>query len=236
MVFESTASGSLDVMGALAKAAGIQINNGLLILPEAFGKGYIKSLHPGAFLKMMVNQCTLNEDLTLKITGLQAGKDVITLSFRNVIHGPERLLPSILLSSGDLDLDIFIPAGTTINTIVITLHVNFLKELLNQKEDNPLLQHIISGHQPYLYDEIVSPEIQQVAAKIFEANLPEQLSDFYFKLRAEELIFLFLAELLKRQQTPVYPLNTADVKVMYQIRDRLMADLSTPPDLAALHP
>jgi AraC-like DNA-binding protein len=120
------------------------------------------------------------------------------------------------------------------NTILITVHVNLLKDLLNKKEGNTLLQHIISGNQPYLYEEIISPEIQQVAAKIFEANLPEQLSDFYFKLRAEELIFLFLTELLKRQQTHAYPLNAADVKVMYQIRDRLMSDLSTPPDLAEL--
>lgn len=233
MVFESAVSGSMDLMAAMSKVTGNQVNNGLLILPSAFGKGYIKSVDLGSF-RMMVHQCSLNEDLTLKRKGVETGKDMITFSFRNVIQEENRLFPSVLLSTGDLDLDIFIPAGTKMNTILIIMHVNLLKGLLNKKEGNTLLQHITSAHQPYLYEEIVSPEIQNIAIKIFEANVPEQLGDFYFKLKAEELIYLFFVELLKRQQTPAYPLNAADVKMIYQIRDKLMSDLSVPPDLTEL--
>lgn len=233
MVFESVASGTQDLMAVLAKMSGNQIHEGMLTFPETFGKGYVRSFNPGS-VRMMVHQCSLNEDLTLKRTGVQNGKDIITFSFRNVIQDVNRLLPSVLLSSGDLDLDIFVPAGTKMNTIIITVHVNFLKDLLNQKEENALLQHIISCNQPYLYEEIISPEIQNVATKIFDANVPEELGNFYFKLKAEELIYLFFVELIKRQQTPAYPLNAADVKVMYQVRDQLMSDLSVPPDLAEL--
>lgn len=58
----------------------------------------------------------------------------------------KRVLPSILVSSGDIDLEIFTPAGTKINSLLISVHVDLLKEPLNKKEDNILLKNIISGN------------------------------------------------------------------------------------------
>ncbi|HWZ23252.1 MAG TPA: AraC family transcriptional regulator [Cytophagaceae bacterium] len=245
MIFESAPSNEMGfLVAALAKYKGSEMKDGLLKLPEAIGKGYIKSVDLG-LLKIMVHQYELKKDVTLKKTGVNAGENLITFSFRNVFYTKvkknssnklqhRRLLPSVLLSSGDIDLEIFTPAGTEINAIIITVHIDLLKDLLNKKEENTLLQTIISGKESYLYEEISSPEIQNVAMKIVEANTSEQLGDFYLKLKAEEMIYLFFVELLKRQTLVRYPLNVSDAKVMYSIRDKLISDLSVPPNIQEL--
>ncbi len=230
-------------MAAIAESTGSKIKKGMLTLPENMGNGYIRSFNTGKLIKMMVHQYELKKDVTLKIAGAKTGKDIITFSFRNIFfeHGKAKnsgwnakLMPSVLLSSGDIDFEIFTPAKTKINTIIISVHIDLLKDLLNPATGNTLLQNIITKNEPYLYEEIISPEIQVVAAKILEANVHEKLHDFYFKLKAEELIYLFFVELLKREQVQHYPLNVSDVKMMYSIRDKIITDLSIPPNMSEL--
>lgn len=235
MIFESDSASGIGLIAALSELTGSEIKNGQLILPDNFGKGYMKFFDLGPSIKMMLNQSELKEDILLKKNGTQQDKNEITFSFRNVFPGQHgRIFPSVQVSSSDIDLEIFIPAGTAINTILIIIHIDLLKDLLHKETGNLLLQSMLSGNQPYLYDEIVSPEIQHVAAKILEANVPEQLGDFYLRLKVEELIYLFFVELFKRQHTAHYPINVSDVKVMYAIRDKITADFSVPPNLSEL--
>jgi len=227
------------LMASLEKFTGGKISDSVLELPEVFGKGYLKNLDLGPRMNMMVQQYVLKKDITIKKNNTKNGKDLITFSFRNLLQPEEqslatRLLPSVQVSSGDLDFEVFTPAGKMMNTIIITVHLDLLKDLLNNKEENKLLQKIISGDQPYLYDQLVSPDIQALAAKLFAASPLEQLNDFYFKMKGQEMIYFFLIELLKRQSVNDYPLNVTDVKAMYAIRDRLMVDLSVQPKLSEL--
>ena len=247
MLFESAASDGVSLVASLAEYMGSKMEKGLLKLPENFGKGFIKYFDLGLLLKMSILQYELKEDMTIKRAGASTGNNEITFSFRNVfrehsevkksiLHAGKNaaLLPSVQVSSSDIELEIFTPANTKINTILITVHADLLKDLLNKKEGNTLLQNIVSGNQSYLYDEIISPGIQDVATRIAGANVPEQLEGFYYKLKAQELIYLFFVELLKRHNTAGYPLNTSDVKTMYLIRDKIISDLSVPPDISSL--
>ena len=245
MLFETNRQG--EMMATLEELTGSTVKDGLLILPETFGVGYIKHYELGPLLQMMVHQYVLAEDILGKRTAGKTGKELITFSFRHVLQEPAnldrgqirptvtgRLLPSVQVSSGDIDLETFTPANTKINIILITIHVDLLKDLLNKKEGNSLFQTIISGSQPYLYEELISPEIQHLAAKIIEVNVPDELRDFYLRIKAEEMIYLFLTALMKRESVASYPLNSSDVNVMYLIRDKLIGDLSSPPNLTEL--
>jgi AraC-like DNA-binding protein len=247
MKFKINPSGGNGLMAAIAKSTGNKIKKRKLILPENIGNGYIQFFDLGDLIKLSIHQYELKQDVTLNINGVKTGKDIITLSFRNLFQERNKesnaiskvvlktkLLPSVLLSSGDIDLEIYTPAKTKINTIIISVHVDLLKDLFNLKVKNTLLQNIVSKSQPYLYEEIISPEMQEVATNIVLANVSEQLSNFYFKLKAQELIYLFFVELLKRQNIASYPFNVSDVKMMYSIRDKIIFDLSVPPNLSEL--
>jgi AraC-like DNA-binding protein len=186
---------------------------------------------------MMVYEYELRKNYKFKKAGEQRGKEFIAFSFRNLFPIPNeetKRIPSVQISSGDIDLELEIPAKIKLNTILIIIHIEQLKLILTKNRKNRLLQTIFSGDKPFLYEQLVSAEMQKVAGNIFEVHAPEALSDFYLKLRAEELIYLFFVELLKRENKHNYPINNTDVKKIYMIRNQIISDLSSPPNLSVL--
>jgi AraC-like DNA-binding protein len=237
----------LGLMQILARASGSAINDGVLRLPEGFGKGYIKNIKLGSMMSMMIHQYELANDVTLTIPANHAQGDFITFSFRSVFPGcgsenetghfsktSPTLFPSVQVSSGGVNLEMSFPAKTRINNVIIPIHVSFLKDLINRQDGNAMLQTIISGDKPFLYEEIISPEIQNVAAKLLAEDMFKELQDFYYKLKAEELIYLFLQELLKRESAVSYPANISDLEKIYAVKDKVIADLTSPPNLGEL--
>lgn len=243
MKFNPTLSGGESLLAILSKVTHKPIKNGKLIFPESFGKGYGKNHDLGPMIKMMVYEFELAKPMTMKRAGENGGKEFISFSFRNIFQNDATsrhsgivpsLLPSVQVSSGNIDLEIMIPAGIKQNALVIVTHVTLLKELLHENPKNKLLQTILSGDKPYLYDQFVSPQISKAAAGIFEGNVPKQLSRFYLKIKAQEMLYLFFAELLKRENIAGYPLNRTDVDTIYKLRDLVLSDLSIPPNLTKL--
>lgn len=236
----------MSLIQKLAEFTKSKSDDGLFILPEAYGEGYIKSFNFGTQLNMMISQCEFKEEMIIKRAGGNSRKDEITFSFRNLFQqdktqNPEGLasnrsvaMPSVQVSAGDIDIEVIIPEKTKINTIVITIHMDLLKSWISDKAENKFLNTITLSDKPYLYDQIISNEIEQVASKIALVNSEEELSHFYLKLKTEEMIYLFLSELSKRETITNYPLNVADVKAMYAIKETLCSDLSNPPDLTHL--
>lgn len=243
MIIKATAQSGM--MAVLEKFTGQQVKNGTLTLPDDFGVGDIKTYILGSQMQMMLHKYILKQDVITKRPAGITGRELITFSFRHVLHnnrknagntaslGPD-IMPCVQVSSGDVDLETFTPANTNINIILIRAHVDLLIDLLNGREESELLKNIISGQQAYLYDELISAGIQDVAAEVFEAETSGQLSDFYLKLKAQELIYLFFKELLKREAVTSYPLNASDVKMMYLLREKLTSDLSIVPNLTDL--
>ncbi|MBB6113018.1 hypothetical protein SAMN05421821_12747 [Mucilaginibacter lappiensis] len=90
------------------------------------------------------------------------------------------LLPSVQVVTTGLNYE-QLPANTKVNSIVITVHADYLKESLKSTKENRVLQMITSGDQPLLFEEIISPKIQEVAAEIIKADPAEELQDFYYK-------------------------------------------------------
>ena len=163
MVFEFKGSEN-GLMEGIANSIAEEIKRGVLVLPEAIGEGYIKTRLFGPALKMMILQYELNEDFTLKRKGFVAdsSNEEITFSFRNIGQGIHSKR-AVQVSSPGIDLEIFTPANTKINTIIISVNTSFLKELFNKQESHIILQNIISLDHAYLYEEMMSPGIQQVA-------------------------------------------------------------------------
>jgi len=93
---------------------------------------------------------------------------------------------------------------------------------------------LLGKENAYLYEEIISPSIQEVATAIFKSDVGDVLSQFFYKLKAEELMYLFLVELLKREQFTYYPLNQKDIREVYRVRDAVLKQLDQPPVLEQL--
>jgi len=95
--------------------------------------------------------------------------------------------------------------------------------------DNEIFRNIITSEQSILFEELLSPKIQQVAIEIIQTDVPDSLTDFFFKIKAEELICLTLKELFKRENPTTHALNQIDVQKIYKVRDLILNNIAVAP-------
>lgn len=247
MVFEYLPSKEFTLLEALASFLGSKMQGGIIQIPENIGKGYVKGYKLGSSLKMMIHRCILKEDLIIKRIAVNELNYGITFTFHAILpEAVERIshnmhpghrykqFPSVQITSANIDYEILFPANTSICTIIIVTTLSDLTNLLDQNEEHQLLQHMLLKDKPYFYEEILSPEMEEVAVEIFGATIPQQLNQLFHKVKAQELIYLIFIELLKRQDLRTYPLNAADVRFAHLIKDKIIEDLSIVPNLPDL--
>ena len=247
MGFEFKTSGETTLMEAFASFLGSKMDDGIIEIPENLGKGYVQGYKLGSSFKLMVHRFILKEDLIFRRIAVKELEYGITFTFHTILPPVKdrknsntfpvsnySRFPSVQITSDNIDYETLFPANSSINTIIIVIRLNDLKDLLFQKEEHKVLHTILSEYRPYFYEEILSPKMQDVAAEIIESNIPEALNNFFYKLKAQELIYLFFIELLKRQDLRSYPLNASDVKFAYLIKDKITSDLSIAPNLSEL--
>lgn len=220
--------------------------NGMTLIPPQMGTGYIKGFVINPKLRLIVRQYELKRDWVLDRGFGKEEEKLVRIAFYNVYQSKNELKSSVLQSSADRNLlpsaqivttglnYELLPANKKVNSIVITVYADYLRELLKLTTENTLLQIITSGDQPLLFEEIISPKIHEVAAEIIKADPANELQDFYYKIKAEELIYLLFEVLLKRQDTNYQTLNGADVKKIYEVKDNILSNLGTPPILTDL--
>lgn len=218
-----------------------RLENGVTLVPQHIGSGFIKGFVISADLRLVVREYELKEEWILdRGIGKQESK-LIMIAFHNIYLSNDdiksqlsnqsisrRPLPSVQVATTGFNIE-HLPANKKISSIVITISTTYLKELLKPKIGNTLLQMIASGDQPFLFEEIISPQINGVGAEIVTAKPIKELQDFYYKIKAEELIYLLFVELLKREDTTIQALNRTDVDNVYRVKDKLLLNIETPP-------
>jgi len=224
-----------EILKDPAKFIGTRLENGVTYIPANMGKGYIKGFFIHPELRLIVRQYELKEEWVLDRGIDNEESEFIVIAFHDILQpsSDNRLLPSVRVATSNFNIE-YLPANRKINSILITVGTAYLKELLKPKMKDTLLQMITSGNQPFLFEEIISPKIQEVGADVVTATPTGELQDLYYKIKAEELIYLLFVELLKRQDTTVQRLNTVDIKRIYEVKDKLLSDIDTPPRLPEL--
>lgn len=226
-----------------ADLLGTEVKNGILVIPETKGKGYLMGFRLDNSINMLVSFYEYNDNLLAKRFGSQNTLNRILFSFNNIFpdaHSKNKYsredLPSIQIFKGKLNIETFYPGRTKFNSIFIGIDSDQLAKILGLHIDNEIFKNIIDSEQSILFEELISPKIQQVALEIIQAEVRDSLSDFFFKIKAEELIYLTLKELFKRENPTMHALNQIDVQKIYKVRDLILTDINEPPvikDLAS---
>lgn len=230
-------------LAGFADLLGTEVKNGILTIPDNKGKGYLRGLRLENSINMLISNYEFNEDLLAKRFGSQNTLNRILFSFNNIFPDPNSKknysrgdLPSIQIFKGKLNFETFYPGKTKFNYIFIAIDSDKLAKALGLNSDNEIFSYIIDSEQSILFEELISPKIQQIALEIIQAEIPDSLIDFFFKIKAEELICLTLKELFKRENSTRHSLNEIDVQKIYKVRDRILSDITVPPvikDLAS---
>lgn len=226
----------------IKKSGGKTDANGYLKFPESLGTGYLKMIKPVPQLSIMLQHYELKKSLFIKRIKKNDSKDTLIFSFRNVVTSKRnaqkkssfKFMPAVQISSSDMTLDIEVPNLFETSNIIISIEAEFLQQLLEKDNNKRLSELVTQKEQPYLYEEFVSQKIQTVAADIFQISPTHHLANFYYKMKAEELIFLFFENLLQRDELPKYPIHTNDIKAVYALREELLNKIDEPPQLGVL--
>jgi AraC-like DNA-binding protein len=212
-------------------------NNGRMIIPAQFGCGYLQAFDFNPGLRMMIRDYELKESVLItKKTQHCFTESVILLFQPPFLLDSENttLLPSVQVFPGHVDAEILFPGMTVFKNIVIAVKVAYLKELLKVDLGNGILEAITRPDHPFLFEALIPPSIDKITKEMLEADVPVALHNFYFKVKAEELIYLLFAELFKREDTGVAALNIVDIKTIYKIRNSLLTRLDIPPIVSEL--
>jgi len=221
---------------SFASLLGSEVKNGVLKIPKDKGAGYLRGFRLANSIDMIVSAYEFNDDILAKRFGNQDTLNKILFSYNNIfpdlnskIKSATNDLPTIQIIRGKLNFETFYPAKTKFKSIFIGIDSDSLLSFLDQNNENEILGNLIGSEQAILFEEFISPKIQEVALDILESDIPDSLSDFYFKIKAEELICLTLKELLKRGHYKVYALNENDVHKIYHVRDKILSELDKSP-------
>lgn len=231
-----------SLLAGFADLLGTEVKNGLLVIPENKGKGYLRGFRLDNSISMLVRFYECNDNLLAKRFGNQNTLNRILFSFNNIFPDADSKnkfsgdLPSMQILKGKLNIETFYPGRTKFNSIFIGIDSGKLAKTIGLNTENEFFTKILASEQSILFEELLSPQIQQVAMEIIQNDIPESLSDFFFKIKAEELICLTLKELFKRETPTTHVLNQIDVQKIYKVRDAILNDIAVPPvmkDLAS---
>lgn len=208
---------------------------GRINVPAEFGCGYLQAFNFNPGLRMMIRDYQLKEHLPVNKTTSNCFTESVIFLFQNIsMTENNKFLPSVQVFPEHIDAEILFPDITVFKSIAIAVKVAYLKELLKGDFGNGILAAITRPDQTYLFETLFPPSIDKITREILETNVPDDLRNFYFKVKAEELIYLLFAELLKREKTDVAALNITDIQTIYKIRNSLLTQLNNPPDVNAL--
>ena len=235
MLLEKEGTGLISTFSSILNTP--MDNYGRINVPAQFGYGYLQAFNFNPGLRMMIRDYQLKENLPIRKNTPNCFTESVILLFQNIALTDTEgntFLPSVQVFPEHVDAEILFPGNTVFKSIVIAVKVAYLKELLKGDFGNEILATITRPDQTYLFEALFPPSIDKSTKEILETNVPDDLRNFYFKVKAEELIYLLFAELLKREKTDVASLNVTDIQMIYKIRNSLVTRLNNPPDISAL--
>jgi AraC-like DNA-binding protein len=232
----------------ISEAIGSPVKNGVIEIPPDMGVGFLRAVQVTDKLNIIIRNYEL--EFPWRQKPLNRDKKVLLIAFHHILSGG---LPSAQITTLE---EIHIPANEKISSVIILIHADFLKEMLCYPSDtfdtsyashisypthssdfsasDSLLQAITSGDQSFFLEELLSPRIQDVAKEMVNAQPPLPLQSLFFRAKAEELIYLLIAELLKRNEPAFGSINIEDAKMIYQVKGKLLATLETAPQMSEL--
>ncbi|WP_374164054.1 helix-turn-helix domain-containing protein [Arcticibacter sp. MXS-1] len=237
MKIELKSKDGLGMLAAFAREVGSTVENGRVEVPEKFGVGYIQGFTFDNRLRMMIRNYELHQDFA--ISRKNQPSNMLIFNFQHIINTGKipagtKVQPSVQITTQGLNAELFVPKNTVQNSIAMVIDAGYLRELIGTHIDHPLVNTILENEQPLLFEEIVVAPLLKVVDEIVTANVPVLLRDFYYKLKTQELICQLLIALVSRHDKKVYGLNIADIKMLYQVKERLLENLEQAPSIAEL--
>ena len=125
------------------------------------------------------------------------------------------------------------PAHTRRNVVCMRIDRRKLAGMLGDDQE-VYLDGLLQQDQAFFIHEELS---QEMRALMWELRMPpaaKTLQRLFYQVRVQQLVYLLLEQLNKRTAAPHKNTNSGDVAKVFNARQLLVEDLSTPPTIASL--
>jgi AraC-like DNA-binding protein len=247
MIFEFTSSFTFDFITDFSKKLNIPVRNNHLFIPASMGEGYVRKVEFGNDFRLLIHRYKLKEDLIIKRNPAIEPTDLLSIFFYNnerpldLIYNEEQPVKfsqkndsAIQVTTNDLSSVIRFPANTETHYAVVGITSSKAKALLDLKNPNPVLQAITTRSASFLYFESMMPEAQQILKNIVSINMTDELSNFFIRIKVQELLYHLFHRLSKRENSSQRVINSADAEKLIAVRDLILSNISQPPRLPDL--
>ncbi|MFD0794387.1 helix-turn-helix transcriptional regulator [Mucilaginibacter litoreus] len=226
-----------NILFNLAELLGTEVNNQRLEIPEKFGKGYCAGYVFNEHIRMIISDYELNADVIVVNPDVDVARKTIFFKFQNIFPTAEQALdqnPSVLIATSRINTDEIIAIHTNAATINIEVDAGYLNKLFDNTSKSPVLESLLQNTQPLLFEQVIYPSLQNTVDEIMTEPAGEAFKLFFLRIKAEELICRLLMELEKREEKSLYPLNSRDIQAIYKVKEQLIKNIYTPPNIKEL--
>ena len=225
------------ILHKLAYLLGTEVISNRLDIPEKFGQGYCTGYVFNKYIRMLIMNYELDEDLIVKDSDVNTPASTILFKFQNIfpetaVHAKVKKLkgpPSVLVATKNLRPDAVIPIHTNTSTINIEVDASYLNGLFDPREKSPVLKSLLQNTQPLLFEQLMYSSVQKIVDEILSESVDETFKLFFLRVKTEELICRLLMELDKRDEKRLYDLNSQDINTLYKVKEEILKHLEIPP-------
>lgn len=247
MIFEFTVHPSFNFLTSFAEKFNIPVFKNRLEIPASMGKGFLKKMDIEVDFKFVLHHYTLNEDFRLRRMAPKEKNDLISILFnsreiptdvatltQSAIQFLKKNGSAVQIGSSSLGTETFFTANTEIHFAVIGIKPQRLASILNIEKPNSIVKTILNGDDAFFYHESMFAEEQRILKQLSEINEQNNLSNLYYRMKLQELLYLLFSKLLNRESGRQSPVNKADLNKDYAVRTAIIADMSSPSRLNEL--
>ena len=247
MIFEFTSKPNFDFIAEFSAKFKTPIRDNSIAIPASIGKGYIKRIEFGEGFKLIIHHYNLTKDFTIKRNAAVERNDLVSIFFYNneqpidLFYNEDKPVKfsqsnasAIQITSSDMNSTIKFPANSETHYCVVGITASKLGPLLNIEKPGTLIQEILRGKSSFVYFESMTPETKINLKQLVEINVKTGLSNFYYRIKVQQLLYDLFSELQKRDNKQHQLINNADVEKLLVLRNFILEDLSKPPVLATL--
>lgn len=224
----------LRLVADRALAAGGQWDDGILTLPPAFGRGFIKHLAPEPGLTLAIHHYVLAQELVLKRVANSTRPETLLLSFQafGAAANDHPYLATAQITSTTIGSTATLPAHTDVLIVALAINRAVLASWLVGAEGQ--LPALFTSQHPVVLDALLTPELRAVLLQVTAPRPGYPLETFFYKIKSQELVYWLLRELASRVTAPARRLHPADVEKIFGVRTALLNTLHRPPSLPKL--
>lgn len=235
MIFEYRPHKGFNYMEEFAKRFNLSYSGNYMEFNAPLGDGFMKTIDIAEGFRIVLNKIDYKKTIVIKKQETDYPDDLVVFRFIYIIAPERDYLSNVQVVNNMVNTEDVMDMNTSVCHVAISIKAGLLLNLMDLGQDMKELASFISNFtKPFLYQEIITPEMKNIIRDLFKHTSHDKLEKFYYKTKISELIYAFFSRFLRRDSFDFGSINRRDIEKILQIEKIILKDLSKAPVLPEL--